>query len=120
MYIVTCKYACERLSDNMGGLVSRHRSLAAAWRAAHAAHTSHGGCPGSDLLATVWRVVSDPAELRRIAAAAAAGEPYTPAGSRDLADVMEIDGHTVVECSIWDGHEVVVQPGGLGHRVRAE
>jgi hypothetical protein len=109
-YIVIGRFSHERNSWVPNGdirhVVSGHRRLSAARRAADATQYARGGCDGSDLLS---KVMIRAARLGSRKAAEVAG------GSHDH---YEYAGWIYVEVPFWDDHELTIIPGGFGIRVR--
>ena len=106
-YICVGRYGCERQTYNADRVLSVHRARSAAWRAADQWQGTLGGCEGSDALARVYvrEDVATPQELR-------------DAADEVSGDSCEHEGRRYVAADFWADHEVVVQAGGLGLRVR--
>lgn len=104
-YIVIGRYDCDRNTTRMDGgridhLISSHRSLRCATRAADRAHYDLHGCTGSQPLAQV---------MRRLAPGEAAAEE---------ADLYAHAGHQYLGLHWWDTHRIAPAAGGLGLVVR--
>jgi len=105
-YIVIGRHDSERNSWIENGdirhVVSCHYTLAAAAKAVFPAHRALGGCDGSDLLAHV-----------------AERMPRGWEPEDEYADTYEHAGRIYRVLSVWDTHEAVPAPGGLGLAPRA-
>jgi len=103
--------------------ISRHRSLAAAWRRAHREHYALGGVAGGNMLAAVEaRLDDDLAAQVRASMAGMGQDPYRCLPGTDIAPchcTVEDDG-VWADCDYFRAHVVAIDGGALVARVRSD